>query len=113
MGTKGEDTRHDILVRAAELARIVGLEGVTIGRLAEELRMSKSGLFAHFGSKEALQIAILEHTALAFVDEVMRPALARPRGEPRLRHAFEGWLAWGLGSGPGGCLFVAAAAELD
>jgi AcrR family transcriptional regulator len=113
MGTKGEDTRHEILIRGAELAKVVGLEGVTIGRLAEELKMSKSGLFAHFGSKEALQIAILDHTAARFVDGVVRPALACPRGEARLRHAFDGWITWGLGSGPGGCLFVAAAAELD
>jgi AcrR family transcriptional regulator len=121
MVTKGESTRHEILEHAARQARVLGLAGVTIGPLAKDLGMSKSGLFAHFGSKEALQIAILEHTSARFVDAVVRPALARPRGEPRLRHAFEGWLAWGLASGDasvdapntGGCLFVAATAELD
>src|SRR5687768_10681076 len=96
MSSKGEGTRHEILVRAVELARVLGLAGVTIGRLAEELSMSKSGLFAHFGSKEALQIAILDQAAADFTDQVVRPALSEPRGEPRLRRAVEGWLAWGL-----------------
>ena len=113
MSARGETTRTEILDRAVDRARVVGLEGVTIGQLATELGLSKSGLFAHFGSKEALQCAILDHAAADFVDRVVRPALARPRGEERLSTAFERWLDWGLGRGSGGCLFVAATAELD
>ncbi len=114
MSSTGEETRHEILDRAVDVARVVGLGGVTIGRLADELSMSKSGLFAHFGSKEALQIAILDHAVADFVEHVVRPALAEPRGAPRLRRAFESWLAWGLASErKGGCLFVGASAELD
>jgi AcrR family transcriptional regulator len=112
MGAKGDATRQAILDRAFELARHVGLEGLTIGHLADDLDLSKSGLFAHFHSKEALQIQVLEAAAARFVDEVVRPALAAPRGEPRMRALFERWLEW-LQRTPGGCIFVQAAAELD
>jgi AcrR family transcriptional regulator len=112
--SKGEVTRNAILERATALASRSGLAGVTIGRLAEELGMSKSGLFSHFSSKEGLELAILEFAAARFVDAVIKPALAAPRGEPRVRALFEGWQDWPDRSGlPGGCLFVAAAAELD
>jgi AcrR family transcriptional regulator len=112
--TKGEATRQAILQHAAGLASQIGLEGITIGRLAEDLRLSKSGLFAHFQSKEALQLATIEHASALFVELVVRPALAAPRGEPRLRTAFEHWLGWPKRSGlPGGCFFVSAAFELD
>jgi AcrR family transcriptional regulator len=111
---KGEETRLAILERAASLASQVGLEGVTIGRLADELQLSKSGLFAHFNSKEALQIQILRHTAQVFVDRVVRPALRAPRGERRVAGLFDAWLAWARADLlKGGCLFVAAATELD
>jgi AcrR family transcriptional regulator len=111
---KGENTRTAILDRGVQLATQVGLEGLTIGRLATELHLSKSGLFAHFRSKEALQIQVLDAAAERFVDEVVKPAVREPRGEPRLRALFDRWLAWTkTNSGPGGCLFVAAAAELD
>ncbi|HET7292813.1 MAG TPA: TetR/AcrR family transcriptional regulator [Vicinamibacteria bacterium] len=111
---KGEETRQAILERAAGLASQVGLQGVTIGRLAEELDLSKSGLFAHFHSKEALQVQTLRHAAQTFVDRVIRPALKAPRGEPRLRALFDGWLAWARADlTKGGCVFVAAATELD
>jgi AcrR family transcriptional regulator len=109
---KGEETRAAILNRAVRLASQVGLEGLSIGRLAEELDLSKSGLFAHFRSKDALQVQTLEWAAEQFVEAVIRPALKAPRGEPRVRALFEGWLRW-PGSQPGGCLFVAAASELD
>jgi len=109
---KGETTRQAILDRAMTLASQVGLTGLTIGRLAEDLELSKSGLFGHFQSKEALQIQVLEHAAETFVEQVVRPALAEPRGLPRLRALVERWLAWDS-SLPGGCVFVAAAAELD
>ena len=112
--TKGQTTRHAILDHAVRLATQTGLEGLTIGRLAAEMGLSKSGLFAHFRSKEALQIQVLDAAAERFVDEVVRPALGERRGEPRLKAMFDRWLAWTKSnSGPGGCLFVAAAAELD
>jgi AcrR family transcriptional regulator len=86
---------------------------VTIGSLADLTHMSKSGLFAHFGSKESLQLATVRHARDQFVDLVIRPALAAPRGEPRLRVLFEKWLEWDTSALPGGCLFVAAAVEFD
>jgi len=111
---KGESTRHEILEHAAGLASRVGLEGLTIGRLAEDLELSKSGLFAHFRSKEALQLQVLEHAGARFSEVVLRPALAVARGEPRLRAIFERWRRWPKESGmPGGCFFVQAAVELD
>src|SRR5262249_45071669 len=111
---KGEATRQAILGQAAQVASRVGLEGVTIGRLADELELSKSGLFAHFQSKEALQIQTLRFAAELFVERVIRPALRAPRGEPRLRALFERWLDWARAASlEGGCLFVAAASELD
>jgi AcrR family transcriptional regulator len=111
---KGEQTRETILLHALRLATRVGFEGLTIGRLAEELKLSKSGLFAHFKSKENLQLQVLEMASRRFVDEVIKPALAAPRGERRVRALFERWLAWEASpSLPGGCPFVAAATELD
>jgi AcrR family transcriptional regulator len=112
--SKGETTRSAILDHAVKLASQVGLSGITIGRLAQDLRLSKSGVFAHFQSKEALQVQVLETAAQRFVSEVVRPALAEPRGEPRLRSLFERWLNWAKSQQtPGGCLFVAASVELD
>jgi len=111
---KGEQTRQAILDRAVGLASAVGLDGITIGRLAGDLDLSKSGLFAHFHSKESLQIQILEAAAARFVEVVVKPALSAPRGEPRVRALFERWLAWPKAvPQPGGCLFVAASIELD
>jgi AcrR family transcriptional regulator len=108
---KGEQTRRAILARAFEIAKTSGLSGLSIGRLAEETGLSKSGLFAHFGSKEALCVAVVEEAAQQFVEFVMAPALQKPRGEPRIRALFERWVEWG--QQPGGCFFVAAVAELD
>ena len=111
---KGEVTRQAILDRGVVLATRVGLGGLTIGRLADDLGLSKSGLFAHFRSKEALQVQVLEAASARFVDCVIKPAMAERRGEPRLRALFQRWLAWSTSSAmPGGCLFVAAAIELD
>jgi AcrR family transcriptional regulator len=109
--SKGEETRQAILERAFELANVVGVTGLSIGRLAEATGLSKSGLFAHFGSKEALEVAVVEEAARQFVQAVLVPALREPRGEPRVRALFEHWLAWG--QRPGGCFFVGASAELD
>ena len=108
---KGEETRQAILARAFELATVVGVSSLSIGRLAEATGLSKSGLFAHFGSKEALEVAVVEEASRQFVQEVMVPALRQPRGEPRVRALFDRWLAWG--DRPGGCFFVGATAELD
>lgn len=114
MFTKGQRTRSAILERATGLASQLGLTGLTIGHLADDLRLSKSGLFAHFRSKEALQIQVLEHAAAKFIDQVVRPALGEPRGEPRLRALFERWLVWDTAQAlPGGCVFAQAASELD
>lgn len=109
--SKGSETREAILDTASRLARTVGLGGLTIGSLAASADLSKSGLYAHFRSKESLQIQILEHTRKRFVAEVMAPSLSTPRGEPRVRALFENWLAWDAKEG--GCLFVAASSELD
>jgi AcrR family transcriptional regulator len=112
--TKGEQTREAILTHALGLATRIGFEGLTIGRLADDLRMSKSGLFAHFRSKEGLQLEILRMAGSRMVDTVVKPALSAPRGEPRVRALFEGWLAWEQSPGlPGGCPFMAASFELD
>jgi AcrR family transcriptional regulator len=111
---KGEQTRGAILDEASRIASQVGLQGLTIGTLASQTRLSKSGLFAHFRSKEALQLEVLDYARQRFIDRVVRPALAAPRGEARVRELFERWLAWSCGDAfPGGCLFMAAAIELD
>ncbi|MFC7404128.1 TetR/AcrR family transcriptional regulator [Georgenia alba] len=111
--TKGEATRLTILHHGVEAAYRVGLGGLTIGELARTTGLSKSGLFAHFRSKEALQLAVLAQAREEFVDFVLRPALAAPRGEPRVRTLFERWLECGRTRMPGGCLFVKAATEFE
>jgi AcrR family transcriptional regulator len=108
---KGDATREAILDEAARLARTVGLGGMTIGVLATKTHLSKSGLYAHFRSKESLQLQLLEHAKVRYVAEVIAPALAAPRGEPRVRALFDSWLRWD--SAPGGCIFTAAASEVD
>lgn len=111
---KGSSTRGAVLSHALALASEVGLEGVTIGTLAERARMSKSGLFAHFQSREALQIAILDEAARRFIEAVVAPSLREARGEPRVRALLENWLRWSKADFmPGGCVFVASIAELD
>ena len=111
--TKGSETRQAILRQGVVTAYRVGLGGLTIGALATATGMSKSGLFAHFHSKELLQIAVLREAREEFVDSVIRPAVAAPRGEPRVRELFERWIVCGRTRQPGGCLFVKAATELD
>lgn len=111
--SKGDETRDAILTQATSVASKVGLTGMSIGQLASHTGMSKSGLYAHFASKEALQIEILRHTRERFVDRVVRPALQSPRGLNRLRVLFESWLTWSEAFEDGGCLFVAASSELD
>lgn len=111
---KGEETRARILDKAFRLAGRHGIEGVTLGTLSSELGLSKSGLFAHFASKEELDLAILRTTTERFAERVVRPALTAPRGEPRVRRLFENWLAWLQAPDlPGGCPILAASTELD
>ena len=111
---KGDRTRATILGRAVNIASLEGLEGLTIGRLAEDLGMSKSGLFAHFGSKEDLQLATIETAKERFIDEVVRPAIKAERGYPRLIALCRGWLDYVTAEVfPGGCFFAAASFEFD
>lgn len=112
-GGKGADTRAAILARAVDLASVEGLEGLTIGRLAGELEMSKSGLFAHFGSKQELQLATIEAAAERF-RSVLAPAFEVGEGAPRLRAMSEAYLAHlERGAYPGGCFWAATATEYD
>jgi len=110
--SKGQKTKRNIIDMALGAASQLGLENVTIGQLAKNTKMSKSGLFAHFKSKEQLQIAIIQEAALRFVSIVVVPAVKKARGEPRVRALFENWLNW-ENDLPGGCVFLAAASELD
>jgi AcrR family transcriptional regulator len=112
--SKGEETREAILEVALASASTTGLSALSIGELAREVGMSKSGLFAHFESKENLQLDILRAATSQYIDLVVAPALRQPRGEPRVRALFENWFAWSSASRlPGGCLFIAAASEFD
>jgi len=110
---RGLRTRRAILRKAVNIASVEGLEGLTIGRLASVLQISKSGLFAHFGSKEDLQCAVVEEAREIFVDRVVRPAY-QFQGLQRLRALCENWLAYGEQRVfPGGCFFAAASLEFD
>ncbi len=114
MTSKGAETRERILDTAFRMAARDGLAGLSLGELAGQLKMSKSGLFAHFGSKEELQIDLLRTGAGRFVERVMLPAFQRPRGLPRLKQIFANWMQWANDPAlPGGCLMMAAAIELD
>jgi AcrR family transcriptional regulator len=111
---KGARTRDSILRVAVNLASVEGLEGLTIGRLADELKMSKSGLFAHFGSKEDLQLATVDMARQIFAEHVVQPALAMPEGMPRLWALCNGWLSHVENHVfQGGCFFTAASFEFD
>jgi AcrR family transcriptional regulator len=109
---KGEQTRAAILGRAIDLASAEGLEGLSIGRLAVALGMSKSGLFAHFGSKQDLQLATIAAAAARFSADVVQPALAQPTGAERLRAITSGYLDQ-VDTYAGGCFWFAAGAEYD
>src|SRR4051812_25602366 len=110
----GERTRQAILEAAVDIASEEGLEGLTIGRLATELAMSKSGLFAHFGSKEDLQLATIEAARAIFIDKVLRPTFETQRGLRRLWQLCDIWLGYVSSEVfTGGCFFAAAAAEFD
>jgi AcrR family transcriptional regulator len=111
---KGEETRAAILEAALAQASEAGFESLTIGSLAERTGLSKSGLFAHFGSREELQVAAVEAAAARFTETVFLPALKARRGLPRIRALFEHWLDWTERSGLiHGCPIQAAAVEFD
>jgi AcrR family transcriptional regulator len=111
---RGLRTREAILAHAVDIASVQGLEGLTVGSLATQLKMSKSGLFAHFGSKEDLQLATVELARQIFIKKVTRPAIAAVRGMPRLWGLIEHWLALvEKRVFQGGCFFSAASFEFD
>lgn len=110
---RGEKTRSAILRRAVDIASVEGLEGLTIGKLAAALKISKSGLFAHFGSKEELQCEVVEEASRIFAEVVIKPAHGL-RGLKRLRVLCENWAAYAEHKVfPGGCFFAAASLEFD
>jgi len=110
---KGQQTRAAILDAALGLASSMGLEGLSIGALAEVTQMSKSGVFAHFGSREELQISVVREYHSKFEEEVFRPALAAPRGLPRLRALFDRWLRRVSLEIDSGCIYISGAVEFD
>jgi AcrR family transcriptional regulator len=109
----GRRSERRILDAGVRVASVAGLHGLTIGALASEVGMSKSGLYAHFGSKEGLQLAVLRHARSIFTDEVLRPGLAQPAGRARLEGVCDAFLSYVERSVfPGGCFFAAAASEV-
>jgi AcrR family transcriptional regulator len=107
---KGDETKLTILQAGLEMASLYGLEGVSIGSLAKTTNMSKSGLFAHFQSKENLQIEILNHAGRVFAEDVLVPALKRKGGIPRIKALVDKWIGWTSDSA-GGCIFVSASTD--
>ncbi len=110
---KGQQTKAAIVDAALGLATQIGLEGLSIGALAEVMRMSKSGVFAHFGSREELQISVIREYYARFEEEVFYPALQHPRGMPRLKALFENWMNRTSVEIDSGCLFISGAVEFD
>jgi len=110
---KGQQTRAAILDAALGLAAQVGLEGLSIGALAEVTGMSKSGVFAHFGSREELQISVIREYHARFEQEVFMPALQAPRGLPRLRALFANWMQRTSVELEAGCIYISGAVEFD
>ena len=110
---KGQQTKATIVDAAMGLATHLGLEGLSIGVVAEVAQMSKSGVFAHFGSREELQISVIREYFKQFEQAVFYPALAAPRGLPRLRLLFDNWMQLVAGEVQAGCIFISGAAEFD
>jgi AcrR family transcriptional regulator len=110
---KGEQTKAAIIEAAIELSASAGLEGLTIGTLADKMAMSKSGVFAHFGSREDLQIAVLKVYEQRFVDQVLMPALKAKRGLPRLNAVVANWLQRTAQEAARGCIWISGASEYD
>lgn len=112
--SRGEDTRDVVLEAALSQAVVLGLEGLSVGDLATRIGMSKSGVFAHFRSKEKLQLAVLDLAARRFQSQVIRPAFVAAPGSERVERLFVAYLRWmENGAGAGGCLMVTAAQEFD
>ena len=109
---KRKDTKLIVLKAGLDMASQLGLECVTIGNLAKATNMSKSGLFAHFQSKENLQVEILNYAAQLFTESVIVPALKTQSGIPRIRALVDNWIAWSSEL-TGGCIFVSASAEFS
>jgi AcrR family transcriptional regulator len=110
---KGQQTKAAIVDAALALASQVGLEGLSIGALAELMQMSKSGVFSHFGSREELQISVIREYFHRFEQEVFVPALAEPRGLPRVRALFAHWMNRVSLELQSGCIFISGAVEFD
>ena len=110
--TKGEDTKRTILDAGLKMATQLSLETVTIGNLAKETQMSKSGLFAHFQSKENLQVEILKHAGELFAQGVVIPSLLEKAGIPRIKALVNNWIAWSTRM-TGGCIFVSSSTEFS
>ncbi len=110
---KGQQTRATILDAALGLASHMGLEGLSIGAIAEVTQMSKSGVFAHFGSREELQISVVREYHARFEDEVFRPAMAEARGLPRLNALFQRWVRRVSVEIDSGCIYISGAVEFD
>jgi AcrR family transcriptional regulator len=110
---KGQQTRAAILDAALNLASHMGLEGLSIGALAEVMQMSKSGVFAHFGSREELQISVVREYHQRFEEEVFYPAIDEPRGLPRLEALFENWVRRVAVEVDSGCIYISGAVEFD
>jgi len=110
---KGQQTRAAILDAALGLASHVGLEGLSIGALAEVMQMSKSGVFAHFGSREELQISVIREYHARFEDEVFFPSIREARGLPRLKALFERWVRRVSVELDSGCIYISGAVEFD
>ncbi len=110
---KGQQTKAVILDAALALAAQVGLEGLSIGALAEVTGMSKSGVFAHFGSREELQISVIREYHVRFEQEVFHPALKAARGLPRLRALFANWMQRTSVELEAGCIYISGAVEFD
>ena len=110
---KGQQTKAAIVDAALGVATQIGLEGLSIGALAEATQMSKSGVFAHFGSREELQISVIREYHARFEQEVFYPALAEPRGLPRLRAMFANWMQRTSVEIDSGCLYISGAVEFD
>lgn len=110
---KGQQTKSAIIDAALALAAQVGLEGLSIGAIADVMHMSKSGVFAHFGSREELQISVVREYHDRFEREVFVPALASPRGLPRLRTLFDNWMRQTSAEIDSGCIYISGAVEFD
>ena len=110
---KGQQTKTAIVDTALRMAAQVGLEGLSIGALAEAMEMSKSGVFAHFGSRDELQISVVREYYARFEREVFQPAMEQPRGLPRLQALFEHWMRFTSAELDSGCIFISGAIEFD